>query len=383
MGPVRESICLVALTNAVSGTERIVASLAAELQRRGISVGVILPRTEALVSLGLQVAATVDRVAHIGDVTGRNTVGRSALEAFRVFRRWKPTVVHVHCPYHRWGLGVVLAARLAGVPRVIRTEHNPLMAAPGVLPGGLLRLADRGVSAFTYVSAGNRDRFERLLPYRTSRGHVVWNAVSSREFKPSDDGQATASLMEEFGFPQGCRVAIYVGSFGHRRSIHQIVAAFRNLLNGDSAELARTWRLLVVGTGPEEERQLPARFGIAGYVRFAGQRTDVAALLPNCDLFVTSSHFEGMSLSILEAWSAGLPVLATRVDGLSDVIGEEDSKRLTVNQGDADAYANAWLAFMKDPSDLLLAANKARRFIRTELTLPKMVDRYLQLYQSR
>ena len=84
---------------------------------------------------------------------------------------------------------------------------------------------------------------------------------------------------------------------------------------------------LIIGGGRREAemRRLAAELGLAGRVHFLGQRDDVPDLLSALDLFVLPSHSEGVSLALLEAMAAGLPVIATAVGGLPEVVTDGEN----------------------------------------------------------
>ncbi len=103
--------------------------------------------------------------------------------------------------------------------------------------------------------------------------------------------------------------------------------------------------LWIVGTGPEESRL--RRLAGAG-VTFLGYRADVPHLLRQADLFVLSSHWEGMPLSILEAMAAGLPVVATAVGGVPEIVHDGITGRL-VPPDNPQALAEGLIACLRDP----------------------------------
>lgn len=374
------SVCLVPLTNGVSGTERVVGDIATALADQGAPPQLIVPTGEQLDKFGAKLQQHSSAFARIGQMGGKARFGRNFWRAFQLFRAWQPQIVHFHCPHYRWGIDVVLAAQLARVPTIIRTEHNPLMGPPGRIYSPLLRLTDSSVSAFTYVSRGNMRRFETLLPRRKGRGRVINNGINPQRFNPNCDEQRRRELRSRFGFPPDTAIAVYVGGFGERRSLRTIFEAMHRLRNDPAAAAdAQRWRLLVIGAGPEDERRIPHDLGIDAAVVFAGRRSDVDTILPSCDLFVTASSYEGMSIAVLEAWASGLPVLATKVDGIDDVLGEQTTFA-TVEIGDSEQFARAWRRFMVEPEEVRTFHKEACRRVREEYTTDRMLANYLALY---
>jgi glycosyltransferase involved in cell wall biosynthesis len=379
---VRSGVCLIPLTTIVSGTERIVLDIAEELTRRNVPVTALLPAGNRQDQYEQTWKRLEPNVYHLGKIHGRRNPLKNAFDTWRYLQKVRPEFVHFHCPNYRWGLEVIAAAMLSGVPTVIRTEHNPLMWAPPSLMSKLLRLLDTKVKTFTYVSSGNAKRFEKHLPHRIGRGVVINNSIDPVAYAPSASPEARRRIREQFGFPEDSLVAIYVGSFGDRRPLGPIFEAFKLLLKRpETAELAQKWRLLIVGHGPETEVVNPETEPIAKYIHLAGRRKDVGDILPQCDLFVSASHYEGQSIAMLEAWSSGLPLLTMDVDGLEDVLGAEVARtQVVAGRDDSAAFADAWAAFMIDPEARRAAQAPAIEYVRTQLTQEHMLSAFMKVY---
>jgi glycosyltransferase involved in cell wall biosynthesis len=144
--------------------------------------------------------------------------------------------------------------------------------------------------------------------------------------------------------------------------------------------------LTVAGTGPDRERlgALAAQLGLADRVRFAGfvpHGRGLVAVLDAGDVFVLPSRSEGLPHSVVEAMARGLPVVATAVGGLPELLG--DGSGVVVAPGDAAALAEALGALHADPSRraALSAASlaRARRF-RPEAQLAELCDRLADAY---
>ena len=101
-------------------------------------------------------------------------------------------------------------------------------------------------------------------------------------------------------------------------------------------------RFVIVGDGPERPllEAEAGRLGVDAHFHFAGHRADVGELLPAFDLFVLPSLREGLPFAVLEAMSAGLPVVATRVGGVPEAVAEGVTG-LLVPADDPDALADA------------------------------------------
>jgi glycosyltransferase involved in cell wall biosynthesis len=120
-------------------------------------------------------------------------------------------------------------------------------------------------------------------------------------------------------------------------------------------------RLVIVGDGPERPalEALAAAEGIGGKVEFAGHRADPAALYAGFDIFALSSDTEQMPLSVLEAMASGLPVAATDVGDVADMLDAANRRYVVAHEDGALADALAALAARSDLRAALGAANRA------------------------
>ncbi len=141
--------------------------------------------------------------------------------------------------------------------------------------------------------------------------------------------------------------------------------------------------LLLLGEGPEREAlgKLAETLGIAARVRFLGARADARRLLPGLDLFVTPSiGREGLSLATLEAMDAGLPVVASRLGGLVEVV-DENRTGLLVPEGDATAMAVAMTSILSRPDRGLGLGAAGRERVERAFRAAAMVGRVESLYE--
>lgn len=170
----------------------------------------------------------------------------------------------------------------------------------------------------------------RIPPDRLT---TIWNGVDLDHFRPiRRDASAGAPVV-------GCTARLHPENDQ------------ATLLRAIST-VGRRWpdvQLLLVGRGPEEERlkQLGEALGILAHIRFVGEQPDVAPFLQQMDLYVQPSVVAGMPNSVLEAMAAGLPVVATAVGGIPEVVVEGETG-LLVPPRDSAALANAMLKLLVD-----------------------------------
>jgi len=239
----------------------------------------------------------------------------------RIFRQHRPDIVHTR----NWGgLEAVPAARLAGVPVVIHSEHgyevgnlSGLPVRQRVFRRFAYSLADR---VFT-VTRELREYHARQAWLSPEHIGVIYNGVDTSRYAPS--ACARERVRDELGIPAG---RLILGSVGRLVPIKD----YGTLLKAAEVLLQRNAdvHVVIAGKGPESDslqRQANASALLRPRVTFAGASDRVPDLLAAMDIFVLPSLGEGMSNTLLEALAAGLPVLATRVGGNSEVVGDEFS----------------------------------------------------------
>ena len=140
-------------------------------------------------------------------------------------------------------------------------------------------------------------------------------------------------------------------------------------------------QLVIAGEGPERPALESAiqQQGLAGIVQLLGYRPDVRELLPGLDVFVNSSISEGISLTVLEAMAAGLPVVATRVGGTPEVVVHGTTGLLVGARSDHDLAA-ALLELASSPERRSAMGTAGRRRLEEQFTIERMVDQYSREY---
>jgi glycosyltransferase involved in cell wall biosynthesis len=280
------------------------------------------------------------------------------------FRRSKPDVLHTHdLPPHLLGSP---AAWLARVPVVIHTRH--------FRTGKLTfrhALAARAASALSTAVVAVSEDSAGLLGSEgvaTSKLLVIHNGADVQAFAPGD----------RWTRPPGRRV-ISVGRLSPVKDYPTLLQAARRVV-----ACLPDFRLDIVGDGPSRASlgALRTELGLESCVRFLGERHDVAELLASADAFALASTSEGLSISLLEALAAGLPIVATRVGGNPEIV-EDGVTGVLVSPGDVDAVATALVSLLSDAGRLTSMARAARLRAEQHFDLRRVVARYEALYVER
>jgi glycosyltransferase involved in cell wall biosynthesis len=138
---------------------------------------------------------------------------------------------------------------------------------------------------------------------------------------------------------------------------------------------------LIVGDGPLREPMKEAVRKAAGGERFhfVGHSTDVPCLLGGMDLFLLTSRWEGTPRVILEAMAAGVPVVATGVGGVPEIV-EHGQSGLLAPPGDVEALGRHAVRLLRDPEQAREMSRRARRFVADEFDIAAVTSRHEQLY---
>ncbi|MFT5390583.1 MAG: glycosyltransferase involved in cell wall biosynthesis [Gammaproteobacteria bacterium] len=360
------SITQVVLSLGAGGTERLVLDLCKGLQPIA-NVQVL-----CLDELGVWAKELVDagiEVSCLGRKPGFDTsLVRRVREKLRAHGS---QIVHCHhyTPYIYGCLGSLSGPRA----RVIYTEHGRLTQDPWTVKRRIANaIFGRLPAKFFAVSENLREHMvDGGIP--DSRVKVIYNGVVPGH-APTEAVRATAR--HELGLEPNAFVLGTVARLDPVKDLVTLLQAFaivrESLPNGE---------LVVVGDGSERGplESLSHELGIAQHVHFLGHRDDARALLAGCDTYVNCSITEGVSVTILEAMAAQLPVVVTDVGGTPEVV-EHDVTGLMVPARDPPALANALLRISADRALHARLASAARAHVIEHFATATMLANYLKIY---
>ena len=244
------------------------------------------------------------------------------------FSRWLrdcgAELLHVHAGIGWEGHGLANAGWSVGTS-VIRTEHLPYLLTDETQKTEH-RLAVGLVDYLIFVSKAAATSY-RDAGFAGSKYVTVQNGIERP--RPSTSREATR---ESLGIAPNDALVITVARFTAQKNYGLLLAAAKVV-----ADKAPRFRILCVGDGPERrammEKSLAA--GLGDTISFLGTRDDTADLLLASDLFVLPSLFEGLPLSVLEAMALGLGIVATRIGGTCEALGDDYGWLVPSNSAEA------------------------------------------------
>lgn len=279
----------------------------------------------------------------------------------------------VHCHNHGALAYGVLASLVAQRGKVVYTAHGVLSASR--LRTALLGRARRRVRRVVAVSEDTRQvatGHGRMDPRRTS---LIINGIDVRRFAPFA-GAETARI--GLGLDPGTVVFGIVARLSPVKDHSTLLRAFAQVRATESNA-----RLVIIGGGETEAkvRALIAELGLSDSVRMTGDRRDVPLLMGVLDVFVLSSYSEGLSITLLEAMAASLPVVATRVGGNAEIVVDGVTGLLVEPRNPAAlAAAMLWVTENRSPARAMGAAGRTR--VEEHFSERAMVAKYAQVYDD-
>jgi glycosyltransferase involved in cell wall biosynthesis len=340
------------------GLERLAIDLAVAQKERGhcVALYVVYKHEPALLREAEQAGI---RVVEFNKAAGFSirTLWKMAMQ----LRRDRASVVHTHNELvHTYG---AMAAWMAGIPCILNTIHG----TKGPQLSRNYRVLLPWTDAVVTVSAETADQFSaERLRYRR-KFHVVRNGIPVAKF-------TARSAQPGSQWPR-IRIGTVARLVGIKDQDTLIRAFCMVQKNYPGAELH------FLGDGPLRQKleQLAKQLELSGNITFHGASANVAGFLSNLDLFAMSSLSEGLPIAVLEAMAAGLPIVSTRVGGISEVAAEHAAAAYCP-PGNPKALADA-MGSVLHPQRMSDMGRVSQSIARESFTVEAMSASYEALYQ--
>lgn len=290
----------------MGGAERLAVHLSRALAEAEYDVRVVSMYDRVGSDLEEMLALASVPVSYLGKRPGLDPRMVPALRG--AFRRHRPHVVHTHLRVLQYALPAYLGSRARAR---VHTVHN-LATKEATRPGRVIQAAAFKAGVVPVAISEEVERsIEAVYGFKAP---VVANAIPVDDY--AADPARRASTRASLGIEEGAVVFVCVANLSQAKGHARLIAAFEKV----RSTVAVPVTLLLVGDGPLRRslEALAAPHGTA--VKFLGARTDVADILGAADAFVLASDYEGSPLSIMEAMAAGLPVVATAVGGVPELV---------------------------------------------------------------
>jgi glycosyltransferase involved in cell wall biosynthesis len=356
--------------------------IAREMARRGHAPFVLTAAQGHLPPVDIKEGVTVRRIPALRRRIERSSVAEmtafmaaSLLKAPGYARQWRADAVIAFFTLPS-GPTASLLKRMNGLPTIVALRggdvpgFDPLtMKTYHALTGGLIRWLWRDADA---VVANSRGLAEM------ARAHAPRQEVG---VIPQGADVAGIAPKADYGGGDGTNTGVRLLTVG-RLAKHKGIDVLLNALT--KLPPALRWTLSIVGDGPERDSLVAqaAQLGLAERVTFKGwaKREQLPEVYRNADVFLLPSREEGMANVLMEAMSAGLPVIATRIAGSDEAVVEGTTGTLVASE-DISALAHALEALIRDASARARMGRAGRARVESTYSWPAIADQWLDIVE--
>lgn len=214
--------------------------------------------------------------------------------------------------------------------------------------------------------------------YHPERIFKASNFIAPQHFYPEEDSGNRNTIRKRLGINEGKKVITFSGRLVWRKRLDVLLDAVAGV-----CQKRKDFIVVILGAGElmEDLRRYTAALGITEVVVFRGNVPNVLDYLQVSDLYLLTSETEGMPNSLLEAMACRLPVIATKIGGVVDIV-ESGRNGILVPPGDVSALRDAILSLLSDTSERERLAVEAYRTIRENYYIEAVASRYADLYRS-
>jgi glycosyltransferase involved in cell wall biosynthesis len=357
----------------MGGAERLTVVLANGLRRRGVDARLAhlgIDGSQILME-ELRTADTPELDLHLGSLFDP----RSTLRLTAYLRREGIDLLHTHNRYaHLVGRP---AAALARRP-VLSTIHNiqdPVSSRREWVRRALDYWTARTLcTAIITVSEAQRQVYLRATGIDPTRVETHMSGVDTERFRP--DPSVRDRLRTELGVAADTILILTIAMLRPGKGIQDALKAVARLRNQP-----HEFRFLIAGDGIERSQleRAASALGLENHVQFLGVRGDASALLAAADIYLCPSHFEALSTSVLEAMATGLPVVATEVGGLPEIVTNNQTGLLVPARSPL-ALATA-MERLFDPHIRAAMGNAGRGWVESHASTQTWLDSIVAVYE--
>lgn len=303
---------------------------------------------------------------------------------FRLIKNGGFDIVHTHTS--KAGALGRLAAFFAGTPVIIHSPHGNIFEPQGKIPGvsdkPLARVVflfiERLLAKFTdkiiTLSEDEKSKYEELKIDKGNKFLAIYEGIDCEGFT----SRGTHIHKQDFGFKDSDFIVSTIGRLDSEKGHIYLIEAAASVLK-ENAQV----KFLIIGEGAsrKELEDYAVRLGISDSVRFLGLRKDIPDLLSITDVFVLPSLYEGLGIVVLEAMAMSLPVIATKVGGVPEVIINGETGIL-VPPGNSRAIAEGIISILNNKEKARTMGHNACLYVKSHFAINLMVEKIEKLYND-
>lgn len=351
----------------LAGLETMVRLLTKTLISKGIEVEVA-----CLDYMGLAAHILIDKGAKVYLLNRKPNIDwRLFPKLNKILQMQKIDLIHAHNAT-AWFYGT-WASILTGVP-IVYTEHDRSFPTP-------LRLKyfhyffgkyATAVIAVSKAVKGNLEKYEHI-----KNAKVIYNGIDPDLFKPASIEEKVLKK-KQLGLNKNDFVLGNVGRMDYWKNQRILIEILPDL-----KKISPQIKLILVGGGEEEGnlKKSAIKKGVKNDVIFLGQRSDVNQILKAFDIFVFPSLTEGLPLVVIEAMATGLPIVASHVGGIPELVVNGETGFL-VSPTSKEEIKETIIKLLNNPKLRKEMGQIARKRFETHFSLPQMVQKYIEVYEE-
>jgi len=318
---------------------------------------------------GAEIAGAIsNREVKVSRIKAKETRGFALVKSLRkIIRYEKPDLLHIHS--RPGDFMAVLAAKREKKPMVysLRSDKRP-------------SLFDR---FFKFPQFGKIIAQSQAINRGLQHAHVpdgrlacIPGAVDTERFKPDKEGRAT--FLAQFGLRGDGPVLVMAAQLASNKGHGVLFGALPAILAKRPAT-----RVLIFGQGPLKDSLTKEvkRRGLDKYIRFVGYRPDLENILPYADLFIHPALSEGMGVVLMEAAACGVPIIASRVGGIPEIVRDRFNGYL-VKSGDYPSLARHINDLLDDEDQFRHFGKTGRELAVENFSIEKMVTAHRVVYRN-
>jgi len=351
----------------LGGAERLVVNLLEVIDKEKFEVAACSLYPKANTLFGHQLEKSGIQIYYLGKHKGLDL--RMIPRLYRLFRVFKPDVVHTHLSVLRYALIPLILCR---IPARFHTLHNIAQKEVDAL-GKIVHYLAFHLGGVIPVSISQEvaRTVKKLYKVRTL---IIYNGIPTRHFKSAEETRSIWRKKE--GIKNSEVVFLHIGRFSPQKNHRLLIEAFAQAMMKRS-----DLKLLLVGDGElrPDIKKIVKEKQLEQNIHFLGLRQDISELLSACDIFILSSDWEGVPMTILESMAAGKPVIATAVGGVPELV-EDSITGLLVPPQDIQALSKAMVKLANDSSLREEMGKEGRKRALERFDINLIARQYEELY---
>ncbi len=359
----------------VGGAERALLSLVKKLSSGKYDVMVAYLKGEGRLAEHFR-----DAGIKVFDLKMRNRMALGAvIRLYRLLKREKVRVLHTHLI--QADICGFLAGKMAGVPVIISTKHNPdefrkRRSIPVWLDGIFANRSDRIIA----VSNAVRDFLIKWERISEDKFTVIHNGIDMEDFNFREFTSATdiTAKKEELGIDSSSQVVGTVRRLDEQKGHKFFLEAIPEIL-----KKVHGVKFLIVGDGPLQNKleKLSEKLKISENVIFTGIRRDIPEILAIMDVFVLPSIFEGFGIVLLEAMAMKKAIVASRIGGIPEIV-DDGLTGILIEPANPSEIANSIITLLKNPEKAKQMGDAGSKKVEKIFTADVMAKQIEDVYDS-